>query len=191
MEFEKVIKRINERLAVYERKGLTDSANYQRIIERIQLYDLPTTESKNGQLRLSRKKDDIQEINLNDLVKIDNLPSLKQEVAITKKKLTERLERKPTREEIERDVKNYGRLEQWAKDNLPELYIESKSGNEKAQELESMFDSGLRNFDYDYIFQKIQEYELSKNQIFKDLKNESSTFFNEDMFNNEDDFTGI
>lgn len=191
MEFEKVIKRINERLAVYERKGLTDSANYQRIIERIQLYELPTTESRNGQLRLSRKKEDLQEINLNDLVKIDNLPSLKQEVAITKKKLTERLERKPTQEEIQRDISNYGRLERWAKDNLPDLYIESKSGNESARYLESMFDSGLRAYNYDYIFDRIKDYESDKLRRAEDLKNESSTFFNEDIFNHEDDFTGI
>lgn len=191
MEFEKAIKRINERLAVYERKGLTDSANYQRIIERIQLYELPTTESRDGQLRLSRKKEDLQSINLNDLVKIDNLPSLKQEVAITKKKLTERLERKPTLEEIQRDISNYGRLERWAKDNLPDLYIDSKSGNESARYLESMFDSGLRVYNYDYIFDKITDYENEKLRRAEDLKNESSTFFNEDMFNNEDEFTGI
>ena len=82
-----VIKRINERLAVYERRGLEESAKYKQLVNKIELYDLPTTQSRKGKLRISRKQEDLHNINTEDLQDIDKLGGLKEELKQVKTRL--------------------------------------------------------------------------------------------------------
>ena len=56
----KKVKAINERLAVYERKGLTDSYVYRNIVNSLTLLQIPTTLSMTGTVRISRSKESLQ-----------------------------------------------------------------------------------------------------------------------------------
>lgn len=151
-----VIKAINERLAVYERQGLTDSAQYRKIIERIQLEKLPTTTSKTGTIRISRAKADVSKVDNNALTRVENLGGLKQERAKARSKGA-----KTTREQNEQ-IKNYGRLEKWAEENLSEIYFDAKAAMVEAEEVQTMFDNGIRNMDYSDIWAVIDRYEKAK-----------------------------
>ena len=55
------IKAINERLANFERKGLSDTTAYKKIVMDIERSGLMTTHSKKGTIRLSRSKKAIEE----------------------------------------------------------------------------------------------------------------------------------
>ena len=56
----KKVKAINERLAVYERKGLTDSYVYRDLVNSLTLLQIPRTLSKTGTVRISRSKEALQ-----------------------------------------------------------------------------------------------------------------------------------
>lgn len=161
------IKAINEKLAVYERQGLTDSANYQKMIERIQLEGLPTTTSKTGTIRISRSKKNLLDISTESLERVKVLPSLAQERAkMISRDITDR-------EEQDYNIKSYGRLKKWADENLNDLYPSALSGLEEAQDLMEMFDIGMRLFDYQYIFDMIKRYEKAKanqDEVYQDSK---------------------
>lgn len=152
----KTIKAINERLAVYERQGLTDSANYQKIIERIKLEKLPTTTSKSGNLRISRAKSAISEIDYKSLQRTAKIESLKGE--------RQRLKAKgiKTKSEQDKQIINYGKLKKWADEHLDDLYDDMLSGLEEAGKLYDAFKDGLRTLDYDTIFAMIDKYEKAK-----------------------------
>lgn len=153
------VKAINERLAVYERQGLTDSAVYQSIIERIKLEKLPTTKSKTGTIRISRAKTDLSDITEESLQGVKNIGGLKQERAKVKAKGFK------TKSEQDERIKNYGKLKKWAEDHLHELYEDAKMGLQEAINLQYAFDSGLRNLDYDTIWAMIAKYEEARKKM--------------------------
>lgn len=163
------IKAINERLATYERQGLTQSANYQKMIERIQLEGLPTTTSKNGTIRISRSKENLLDINTESLGRVKVLPSLVQERAQLKSRGIK------DKESQDYNIISYGKLKQWADENLQELYNDARQGLENSEILEEMFDDGMRNYDYDYIFSMIERYEQAKKK--RDSIFEESSYF--------------
>lgn len=163
------IKAINERLAVYERQGLTSSANYQKIVERIQLEGIPTTISKTGTIRISRSKENLINMSAESLGRVKSLPSLAQErLQLKRRGVTDRAEQNY-------NISSYGKLKEWADANLPELYPSALGGLEEAQDLQEMFDKGLRMFDYQYIFDMIDRYETAK-------KNQESVYQNSSYF---------
>lgn len=53
------IKAINQRLADYEKKGLSNTTVYKKLITDIERSGLKVTKSKSGELRLSRSKDNL------------------------------------------------------------------------------------------------------------------------------------
>lgn len=172
MDKVKAIKRINERMAVYQRQGLTDSANYKRIVNKIKLLDLPFNE-KDGKVSISAKKKDIAEIDVKDLEILDALPSLKQERQKAKEQGY-----KTTKEQNEH-IKNYGRLDEWIENNLSYIYNDARGGNKKAQDIEKAFSKGLRRLDYNTIWSMIDEYEKEKAKEEEIFKN--SSFYNNDI----------
>lgn len=185
----KVIKRINQRLAIYEKAGLTESYNYQNIISTIRSLELPVTKSKSGHLRISRGKLSMENMNEVDLAKVDRKPSLAQERQKARKKLKNDLGRKPTKQEEDEFIKQSGALNTWIDNNLDYVYMLQRSENEKLSEasskLISMMHNGLRNYKYDVIWDMIHKYEklLEQSRVITD---------NADMNRNDDDetFTG-
>ena len=148
------IKKINERLASYERRGLTDSATYQEIKETIQLLELPTTESKSGTLRISRAKTDIPEVTERDLTRLDELGGLREEMKIASEKGYK------TKEEKHEYINNYGFTKEWMNENIDNLYADVIKGiNPYAKELMSKIKGGLRAETYDKIRGMIDLYE--------------------------------
>ena len=163
-ETEKLIKAINERMAVYERKNLTDSIVYRRLQESIRIMDLPSKEIREGVYRISRSKEAVERLSeqAQSLSRLDLMGGLKEE----KKKAREALKKigvKPTEKAIRENIRNYGKLEKWADDNLSSLY-ELESVISEAGKLAQAFDDGLRSHSYDEIFTLIESFESSRDK---------------------------
>ena len=169
-----VIKRINERLAVYERRGLEESAKYKQLVNKIELYGLPTTQSRKGKLRLSRKKEDLQNINAEDLQEIDKLGGLKEEIKQVKARLVNQGNdpRDFIKEDLYKEISNYGHLKTWSDENLTDVYKDVLAGFNSAIELKNMYKKGLRTYDYDSIFNAVSRYETESKKIYEQLDNE-------------------
>lgn len=169
-----VIKKINERLAVYERRGLEFSAKYKQIANKIQLYDLPVTQSRKGKIRISRKKEDLQNINTEDLQEIDNLGGLKAELRQVKARLVSQGNdpRDFTTGDLYKEITNYGYLKSWSDENLTDVYKDELAGFNSAIELKNMYKKGQRTYDYDTIFAAIARYENECKRIYEQLDNE-------------------
>lgn len=149
-----VIKKINERLATYERKGLTDSASYHEIMETIQLLELPTTESKKGTLRISRSKTDITEISERDLSRLEDIGGLREEMRIAREKGYK------IKEEQYNYINNYGYVKTWMDENIDNLYADVIKGiNPYAKELMGKIENGFRRDTYESIKRLITLYE--------------------------------
>lgn len=170
----KKVKAINERLAVYERKGLTASSTYQGILNAMEIMEIPTTTSRTGTPRISRSKEALQYFTTAEgtmeLEKIDKKGGLKQERERTKNKLksTTGSTKAPTTKEIDQAIINYGKLEKWAAENLSDVYGFAKVLDEAA-ELEGMFDEGLRYYSYEEIFAAIDKYEEARKKYEEEM----------------------
>lgn len=161
---EKLIKAINERMAVYERKNLTDSIVYRRLQDSIRIMDLPSKEIREGVYRISRTKEAIARLSeeSQSLSRLDLIGGLKEE----KKKAREALKKmgeKPTEKSLRDNIRNYGKLEKWADDNLSSLY-ELESTIAEAGKLAKAFDSGLRSHTYGDIFAMIDAFESARDK---------------------------
>lgn len=163
-ETEKLIKAINERMAVYERKNLTDSIVYRRLQESIRIMDLPSKEIREGVYRISRTKEAIARLSeeLQSFSRLNLIGGLKEE----KKKAREALKKmgeKPTEKAINEHIRNYGRLEKWSDDNLSSLY-EFENTIAEAGKLAQAYDAGLRPRSYDEIFAMIADFESARDK---------------------------
>lgn len=163
-ETEKLIKAINERMAVYERKNLTESIVYRRLQESIRIMDLPSKEIREGVYRISRSREAIEKLSeeSQSLSRLNLIGGLKEE----KKKARDALQKigeKPTEKTICEHIRNYGKLEKWAEDNLSSLY-EFESTIAEAGKLAQAFDAGLRPRSYDDIFTMIDSFESARDK---------------------------
>lgn len=181
-EIVKTIKRINERLAVYQRQGLTDSERYNRIVKKIELLEIPFSDTK-GRFKISLKKSDLVKIDTEDLKTLDSMPTLKQE-----RQLAKEMGYKTTKEQNEY-IKTRGSFIKWIEDNAEVLYQDAMSGTSSAKQLESLLKEkgkgqGVRNVDYNKVFSLIEKYEKAKErerQLLHDsnFHNNDSEFFND------------
>lgn len=183
-EIVKTIKRINERMAVYQRQGLTDSIKYQRMVKKIELLDIPYSNTK-GRFKISMKKSDLIKIDPENLKILDSMPSLKQE-----RKQAKELGYKTTKEQNEY-IQNRGSFEKWMDDNAKFIYNDAQFGNVGAEKLKNLFKErgkgkGLRNTDYDTIWKLIDEYERIREREKRLLTD--SEFKIDDKFNTDDKF---
>lgn len=163
-ETEKLIKAINERMAVYERKNLTESIVYRRLQESIRIMELPSKEIREGVYRISRTKEAIEKLSeeSQSLSRLNLMGGLKEE----KKKARESLknnDEKPTEKAIIEHIRNYGRLEKWSYDNLSNLY-EFENIIAEAGKLAQAYDVGLRPRSYDEIFDMIDAFESARDK---------------------------
>lgn len=173
----KTLKRINERLAVYQRQDLTDSVQYQRIVEKIKLLDIPYSESK-GRFKISMKKSDIAKMSAEDLETLDSMPTLKDE-----RKQAREKGYKTTKEQNEY-IKNRGSFEKWAEENLDQVYIDAKSGLSSAETLKNLFQEkgkgqGTRNTEYSIIWDLVDKWNRQREEIENELHN--SSFYKNDI----------
>lgn len=169
MDTLKTIKAINERMAVYERKGLTASNVYQELQAALDIMGIDKVEAKpvagrDTGFRISRSKSNLAKLSTPEgqrqLQRINEIGGLKEERARVKKQLRN-LGYKPTEEMIASRIQNYGPLVKWIEDNLTEVYSFARSVFEAGELLETFHD-GIRNYDYSAIWEAIRDYENAR-----------------------------
>lgn len=169
----KKVKAINERLAVYERKGLTDSYVYHNIVNSLSLLQIPTTLSKTGTVRISRSKEALQILSnqasqpgrkagqgspLEALQSVYAKGGLAQEKKLLK---SEGISEK----DIPEMIKTRGKLKQWIDTNMDDVYSLREKMEEAAKVYEMVKDDGLRKYTYSQIDEAIKSYEAARDAM--------------------------
>ena len=177
----KIIKRVNERMAVYQRQGLTDSIKYRNMKAKIDLLEIPSSDTK-GRFKISLKKSDLAQISEEDLQTLDSMPSLKDE-----RKQAKESGYKTIQEQNEY-IKNRGSFEKWAENNLDYVYIDAKAGLHSAEKIKDLFQEkgkgkGTRNVDYNTLWSLIDKWEEEREIMHKELHN--SNFFIDNIHEDE------
>lgn len=168
----KKVKAINERLAVYERKGLTDSYVYRSIVNSLTLLQIPTTLSRTGTVRISRSKESLQILSnqkpqpgrkagqgspLEALLYVDAKGGLAKEKKLLK---AEGIAEK----DIPEMISLRGKLQQWIDTNIDDVYRLREKMEEAAQVYE-MVKEGLRKYTYRDIDDAIKKYENARDNM--------------------------
>ena len=168
----KKVKAINERLAVYERKGLTDSYVYRSIVNSLTLLQIPTTLSKTGTVRISRSKEALQILSnqvpqhgrkagqvspMRALLSVYEKGGLAQEKKLLK---SEGIAEK----DIHEMISLRGRLQQWIDTNMDDVYRLREKMEEAAQVYE-MIKDGLQKYTYTEIDEAIKKYETARDAM--------------------------
>lgn len=169
----KKVKAINERLAVYERKGLTDSYVYRSTVNSLTLLQIPVTLSKTGTVRISRSKEALQILAnqvpqpgrksghgspLEALLTVYAKGGLAQEKKLLK---AEGIEEK----DIPEIIGLRGKLQQWIDTNMDDVYSLREKMEEAAKVYEMVKDIGLREYTYTEIDAAIKKYESARDAM--------------------------
>ena len=168
----KKVKAINERLAVYERKGLTDSYVYRSIVNSLTLLQIPTTLSRTGTVRISRSKEVLQILSnqvpqhgrkagqsspLESLLSVYAKGGLAQEKKLLK---AEGIAEK----DIPEMISLRGKLQQWIDTNMDDVY-RLREKMEEAANVYEMVKEGLRKYTYTEIEDAIKKYETARDNM--------------------------
>lgn len=169
----KKVKAINERLAVYERKGLTDSYVYRSIVNSLTLLQIPTTLSRTGTVRISRSKESLQILSnqvpqpgrkagqsspLQSLLTVYAKGGLAQEKKLLK---SEGIAEK----DIPEMISLRGKIQQWIDTNMDDVYRLREKMEEAAKIYEIVKDVGLRKYTYTEIDEAIKKYETARDNM--------------------------
>ena len=167
------VKAINERLAVYERKGLTDSYVYHSIVNSLTLMQIPTTLSRTGTVRISRSKEALQILSnqapqpgrkagqgspMESLLSVYAKGGLSQEKKMLK---AEGIAEK----DIPEIIVLRGKLQQWIDTNMDDVYSLREKMEEAAKVYEMVKDTGLRKYTYTEIDDAIKKYESARDAM--------------------------
>ena len=168
----KKVKAINERLAVYERKGLTDSYVYRSIVNSLTLLQIPTTLSRTGTVRISRSKEALQTLS-NQVPqpgrKAGQSSPLQSLLSVYAKGGLAR-EKKMLKDEgiAEKDIPEIivlrGKLQQWIDTNMDDVY-RLREKMEEAAKVYEMVKEGLRKYTYTEIEDAIKKYETARDNM--------------------------
>ena len=174
-EQEKQIKRINQRLAQMEKTGYEGTGIYNRLVTAILTSGLQTSESRGGNVRLSRAKMQKEGNGLftfqQNLNYIENQPKLATELRKAKK---EKYFKGDTPKER---VTNKYDFEERLQDFLQQMYDDMNRGNMYAFELENQSRKGLRNETHDYLESLMNNIEETRNKLIKENVNYQSSIF--------------
>lgn len=176
-EQEKQIKRINQRLAQMEKSGYKGTGIYNRLVTAILTSGLRTTESRGGNIRLSRAKMQKEGNGLftfqQNLNYIENQPKLADELRKAKKENYFR--GKTPKERVIAKFNFQDRLD----DFLQQMYDDMNRGNMYAFELEKHSRKGLRNETYDYLESLMDKIEKTRNKLIEENVNYQLSIFEE------------
>ena len=174
-EQEKQIKRINQRLAQMEKTGYKGTAIYNRLVTAILTSGLQTSESRGGNVRLSRAKKQKSGNGLftfqQNLDYIENQPKLRDELIKAKKE--DYFKGETPKERVIAKFNFQDRLD----DFLQQMYDDMNRGNMYAFELENKASKGLRNETYDYLETLMNSIEKTRNQLIEEQVNYQSSIF--------------
>ena len=176
-EQEKQIKRINQRLAQMEKTGYKGTAIYNKLVTAILTSGLQTSESRGGNVRLSRAKKQKEGNGLftfqQNLNYIENQPKLGDELIKAKKE--DYFKGDTARERVIAKFNFQDRLD----DFLQQMYDDMNRGNMYAFELENKASKGLRNETYDYLESLMNSIEETRNKLIEEEVNYQSSIFEE------------
>ena len=176
-EQEKQIKRINQRLAQMEKTGYKGTAIYNRLATAILTSGLQISESRSGNVRLSRAKKQKSGNGLftfqQNLDYIENQPKLGDELIKAKKE--DYFKGSAPKERV---INKYN-FEERLNDFLQQMYDDMNRGNMYAFELENQSRKGLRNETYDYLETLMNSIEETRNQLIEEQVNYQSSIFEE------------
>lgn len=178
----KYVHRLNQRLLSFENMGLSDSRQYNYINEQIQLLGAGTSGSKN---RISESFTDIEQLS-----KLLNVASGRQVMTNTRRQMEKETGRKPTASEVKERINQTGKLDSWISNNVDSIY-ENKGDLPQAQFLYDMLESGLRQYDYGAIWERIHDFEKARDEWENNPDNAESQFrrFTQRFDENETLFT--
>lgn len=169
----KKVKAINERLAVYERKGLTDSYVYHSIVNSLTLLQIPVTLSKTGTTRISRSKEALQ-ILANQVPQpgrksghgspLEALLSVYAKGGFSQEKKLLKAEG-IAEKDIPEIIGLRGKLQQWIDTNMDDVYSLREKMEEAAKVYEMVKDIGLRKYTYTEINDAIKKYESARDAM--------------------------
>lgn len=172
-EILKKVKAINERLAVYERKGLTDSYVYRSIVNSLTLLQIPVTLSKTGTVRISRSKEALQILS-NQVPQpgrksgqgspLEALQSVYAKGGLAQEKKMLKSEGIAEKDILE-IIGLRGNLQQWIDTNMDDVYSLSEKMEEAAKVYEMVKDIGLRRYTYTEIDAAIKKYESARDAM--------------------------
>lgn len=169
----KKVKAINERLAVYERKGLTDSYVYHNIVNSLSLLQIPTTLSKAGTVRISRSKEALQILSNQTSQKgrkagqgspMEALQTVYAKGGLFQEKKLLKSEG-ISEKDIPEIIRTRGKLQQWIDTNMDDVYNLREKMEEAARVYEMVKDDGLRNYTYAQIDEAIKTYETARDAM--------------------------
>ena len=174
-EQEKQIKRINQRLAKMEKTGYKGTGIYNRLVTAILTSGLQTTESRGGNVRLSRAKKQKEGNGLftfqQNLNYIENQPKLATELRKAKKE--DYFKGETPKERVIAKFEFQERLD----DFLQQMYDDMNRGNMYAFELENQSSKGLRNATYDYLEILMNNIEETRNKLIEENVNYQNSIF--------------
>ena len=166
----KKVKAINERLAVYERKGLTDSYVYRSIVNSLTLLQIPTTLSRTGTVRISRSKEALQILSNHAPQKgrkvgqrspMESLLSVYAKGGLAQEKKMLKAEG-IAEKDIPEMISLRGKLQQWIDTNMDDVYRLREKMEEVAKLYTMIKDDGLRKYTYAEIDDAIKKYETAR-----------------------------
>ena len=176
-EQEKQIKRINQRLAQMEKTGYKGTAIYNKLATAILTSGLQISESRGGNVRLSRAKKQKQGHGLftfqQNLDYIENQPKLATELRKAKKEYY--FKGNTPKERVIAKFNFQDRLD----DFLQQMYDDMNRGNMYAFELENQSRKGLRNETYDYLESLMNNIEKTRNKLIEENVNYQYSIFEE------------
>lgn len=176
-EQEKQIKRINQRLAQMEKTGYEGTGIYNRLVTAILTSGLQTSESRSGNVRLSRAKKQKEGNGLftfqQNLNFIENQPKLGDELIKAKKE--DYFEGETPKERVTKKYNFQDRLD----DFLQQMYDDMNRGNMYAFELQNKSSKGLRNETYEYLESLMNSIEETRNKLIEEQVNYQSSIFEE------------
>ena len=174
-EQEKQIKRINQRLAQMEKTGYKGTAIYNKLVTAILTSGLQTSESRGGNVRLSRAKKQKSGNGLftfqQNLDYIENQPKLGDELIKAKKQ--DYYKGDTPRERVVEKFNFEERLHNF----LEQMYDDMNRGNMYAFELENQSRNGLRNETYNYLESLMNNIEETRNKLIEENVNYQDSIF--------------
>lgn len=170
------IKSFNQKVRRLARKYGTDSIQYQQLISDVERnYRGQTHITKDGAIQINNpKKPNLNDYQKQILVKLKGRKGVKEIEKAAKKRLQDKGISKPTKQEIETEVRAFSERQRQFDKTLDLIYSHELAGDlppdisdryNKIYRHGKGAGSGVSNDDIDYIEEKIQQYEEYREQL--------------------------
>ena len=167
------IKSFNQKVRRLARKYGTDSIQYQQLISDVgRNYRGQTHITKDGAIQINNpKKSNLNNYQKQILVKLKGRKGVKEIEKAAKKRLQDKGISKPTKQEIETEVRAFSERQRQFDKTLDLIYSHELAGDlppdikDTYNKIHRSQGSGVSNDDIDYIEEKIQQYEEYREQL--------------------------